>query len=58
VQRHPVPSLGDRAYSFYFVPESKHQDAGTFVVVFNGERTFAVSVSAEEARSKYRGKSS
>lgn len=48
VQKHPMPNLGDRAYSFRFVPENKYQDAGTFIVVLNSERTFAVSVSAEE----------
>ena len=50
VQNHRVPDLGDGAYSFYYVPENKYQDAGTFIVVSNNERTFAVSVAAEEGQ--------
>ena len=50
VERFPVPELGERAYSFYPVPQIRYQDTAAFVVVVQEARTVAVSVNAEEGQ--------
>lgn len=42
--RTPVEGLGDRAYSFSPTPHNAYQDTGIYIVVTQGDTTFAVSV--------------
>jgi hypothetical protein len=42
--RTPVEGLGDHAYSFSPTPRDEYQDTGIYIVVTQGETTFAAAV--------------
>ncbi len=42
--RTPVEGLGDRAYSFSPTPRDEYQDTGIYIVVTQGDTTFAAAV--------------
>ena len=42
--RTPVEGLGDRAYSFAPTPRDEYQDTGIYIVVTQGDTTFAAAV--------------
>lgn len=48
--RHPVPGVGDGAYSLFTRPRSEYEDANAFVVFRKGAHLVAASVAAEEGK--------